>query len=295
MPDAPLVTIGAEGWRCEGARWQPEHPWVGALDLAPEDRRARLLKVAAEARELPLEVVRVEAPAADPAAALAVIATASTTHGPRGLLLGEAWQEAAAARCGSLTGAAADLGLADALRTDDPENWLGHHLEAGALEAFLAQTWSRTAGAPPRAIVLGGRATAQMAALVAALREVPEIVLVVPEPQLREEVTARLGETVNWPPGTSWQVSAEVPFGTAPRGLWLRATSDAVADAVWLPDAAGEEPCVLVDLRGDRGQAPLGFAHPETGGIQVMASGLAAAWYLGPPIPWDALSSTPPS
>ncbi len=292
MADLLRVKVTADGWwDPDGQSWSPPEAWVGVLGAAAHDRRAALLSVAARARDLALAVVLIDAGPLPADIVLDQVAIMPPSARPRGLLLGDLWQEAAAARCTTLTGAAADLGLADAVRIDDDQGWQGHHLVAGAVEAFLAQIWTESAGPLPRTVILGDSATAVVAALTAAKRGATTVTLVVADALRHDELNTRLAAAVNWPPTVTWQVSDGSDLEAAAAGLWVRATARDLPDALWLPDAAGTDACVLIDLVGNTSTAPLGFAHPGATGVQVMAAGLAAAWYLGPPIPWDAIAA----
>ncbi len=293
MPELATVTISTDGYLRGDQPWTPPAPCVCALEIDTRDRRAFLLDVAARARDESLAVVHLDPTDLDRETVLARLDGLPPELRPRGLLLGEAWQEIVAARCATLTGAALDLGLVDAVRIDDADGWQGHHLVAGAVEAFLAQVWPDSVGPLPRAVILGGGATAMTAALIAARRGAADVTLVVDDPQRRDDLAARAATAVNWPASTTWQVTGRYEFDSPPAGLWVRATDRDIPDAAWLPDAAGDEPCAVIDLAGATKTAPLGSVHPDAGGVQVMAAGLAAAWYLGPPVPWDALTNPP--
>ena len=261
--------------------------WVGVLGRRHR-RTAGLLHTAAGSRQAGLDVVVLDVGDAAPHEAVTMLADLPAGRRPLGLLLDDAWQEAAAHRCDTLTGGAEALGLADAVRIGPDGSWQGHHLLAGAMEAALAGTWPAAAGAPPRAVIAGAGATAVAAALAAVRRGVTAIEFVVTDASAW--LVAALEEArESWLADVAWRLTV-VDDGFQPADaeagrVWIDAAGDQATDPRWLPDAAGSAPCLLLSLDEAAARAPLGFLHVEATTPLVMAAGLAVAWYLGPPIP----------
>ena len=288
MADPSAIVVTADGCEQAGRPWRSAGHWLGILPSVAGDRRAKLLAAAVRAREADLSLAPLDPGILEAEQCLEVLANLAQPDRPGGLLVGESWQETVAARCDTLTGAAADLGLADTVRIVGDGRWQGHHLLAGAVEAYLAQI---PAGEPPvaRAVVLGDGLAALAVAMAAARRGLSAIQLVVPDPAVREKLAGHLDSATGWPASVAIQLSECRDPDLEPAGFWLRATTEEIPDEIWLPDTAGRDPCLLLDVIGATTAPPLGFTHLDTGSVQVIAAGLAAAWYLGPPIPWDDL------
>jgi len=288
MADPGPIVVTTSGCEQAGRPWRHAGPWVGVLPTVAGDRREDLLAVAAHAREADLTVAPLDPGVLDIDQCLDNLANLAQSDRPVGLLVGESWQEAVAGRCDSLTGAAVDLGLADGVRVVSDGRWQGHHLLAGAVEAYLAQIPTGEASAT-RAVVLGDGVATLAVAMAAARRGVSSIQLVVPDLAAREKLSGNLEAISGWPESSVIQLNECWDPDLGPAGFWLRATATEVPNEVWLPDAASHDSCLLLDVIGETAELPLGFTHLDTGSVQVIAAGLAAAWYLGPPIPWDDL------
>ena len=288
MADPGPIVLTSNGCEQAGRLWRPAGPWIGVLPSVAGDRRAALLAAAVRVREADLFLMPLDPGILEAEQCLEILAGLSQPERPDGLLVGESWQETVAGRCDTLTGAAADLGLVDAVRIVGDGRWQGHHLLAGAVEAYLAQI---PAVEPPvaRAVVLGDGMGALAVVMAAVRRGVSAIQLVAPDPAVREKLAGHLDAASGWPASVVIQLSECRDQDQEPAGFWLRATAAAISDEVWLPDTAGRDPCLLLDVIGATTVPPLGFTHLDAGSVQVIAAGLATAWYLGPPIPWDDL------
>jgi hypothetical protein len=264
--------------------------WVGVIGRRHR-RTAGMLHAAANRRGAGLDIVVLDVGDATPQETVTMLADLPAERRPLGLLLDDRWQEAAAGRCDTLTGGAEALGLADAVRIGADGSWQGHHLLAGAAEAALAGTWPAGAAAPGHAVIAGSGATALAAALAAVRRGVTSIGFVA---TAADDLVAALEEArESWLADVAWRVAAvdgdpglEFP---EQGGVWVEASDGPVAAGRWLPDAAGRAPCLLLSLVDAGAPPPLGFLHVDASTPLVMAAGLAVAWYLGPPVPWDLL------
>ena len=290
MTDRRTLTLGADGIESDGEHWQAPGPWLGLALGHDLDSWRALLAAAAADKDAALALPRLVNATPSHGDALEMLAKLPPGDRPLGLLVSSDWQEPAAALCSELSGGALDLGLADAIRVDADGRWRGHHLLAGALEAVMAQSWPADADPASRASILGDGPDAAAAALAAVRRGATVVTIIASNDRARMWLTEWLAagsDVLTSADITVTEVVLPVTPDEAP-GLYVRVAGNPHPQDGWLPDAVGAEPSLLLDL-AYVDTPPLGFLTAPADLVRVIAAGLASAWYLGLPVPWDAL------
>jgi len=201
----------------------------------------------------------------------------------------------AASLCDDLTPTARQVGAVNTVRVVE-DKWLGHNTDCGGIGAVISQAWT---GESPPAVghVLGGGGSARAAVMALRDRSVPLI-------RVRNRSAEGRQRLADWLGGSGLHLSRSrveiLPLadesGADPPdepAVWIACLPGEVDLAPLLPDSAGSQECLLVDLRYS-GQlpsypVPLGFQHVTGEPVLLLQGGLSFAWWFGPPVPWDAM------
>ncbi len=287
-----VLSLGGDGWLLGGHPWQPDGPWFAVLGDPIAHSLSPLIQNAA-LRERELDAVYL--PARVQAGQLRRL-----KEGPAGRLLAgfnvtAPLKEAVSALCDGRTDQARDLGAVNTVRVQDGR-WLGHNTDSGGILTVLSQAYSQAGGGQgpaPRGVVLGAGGSAR-AAVDALLRwEVPRIEVWNRSRQGRERLR-------QWLQGRGLAdrvriggLPSENPPADTQSSVYVCCLAGEVLCRGYLPDAAGAETSLLLDLRyGDQRpaeEAPLGFGFSDGLPVLMMQGGLSFAWWHGPPVPWQAM------
>jgi len=287
---AVLLELGADGWRQDGAPWEPTRPFYAVIgdpiahSLSPEMQNAGL-----RAREIDAEYYALRLRAGQ----LRWLKSSPLSQFLCGFNVTAPHKEAVSALCDARTDQARELNAVNTVKVVDGK-WHGHNTDSGGILTVVAQAW-RDGERPDRVVVLGAGGSGR-SAIDAVLRwGVPKLEIrnrsQKGQDAVRSWLAARETETeINI---TGLVASQESPAtGTS---LWICCLAGGVPCAEFLPSAAGEGQSLLLDLRyGDQRpleQLPLGFEVQAGLPVLLMQGGLSFAWWQGPPVPWSEMRS----
>lgn len=289
-----VLTLGHDGWLLGGHSWQPDGPWYAVLgDPIAHSLSPRIQGAALRERELDQQYLPVRIQPGQ---------LRRLKEGPEGRLLAgfnatAPLKEAVSALCDGRTDQARDLGAVNTVRVEDGR-WLGHNTDSGGTLTVLAEAFARSGGQDGparRAVVLGAGGSARAAVDALCRWEVPRIEVWNRSRQgrtrLQEWLRSRgLADRVRVEP-----LPADKPPIPQESCVFVCCLAGGVPAGPFLPDAAGEAPAFLLDLRyGDQRPSetpPLGFGFADGLPVLLMQGGLSFAWWHGPPVPWQAMRS----
>jgi|GEM_PF-169053 len=288
LPLNEVVTLRADGWHREDEIWTPDGPFYGVLgDPVGHSLSPAMQGAALDARELEFEYLALEIKAGR---------LRALKEGPFGRHLAgfnvTAPHKAAVAKlCDGRTDQARDLGVVNTVRVEDGK-WFGHNTDSGGILTVLSGAWAEETP-PPAAVVLGAGGSGR-AAVDALLRWGVSAVTV------RNRSQGPLDDMQSWLEGrgladavTLERLKTDPPPVPDQPMVWVGCLAGGVDMRPYLPDAAGDHPALLLDMRyGSQlpdGPPPLGFDVVDGKPVLVMQGGLSFGWWFGPPVPWTAL------
>lgn len=283
-----VVSLGADGWIREEMVWTPDTPFYGVVgdpvghSLSPVMQGAGL-----DARELEFEYLALEIKAGR------LRALKDGPHGKHlaGFNVTAPHKAAVAKLCDGRTDQARDLGVVNTVKVEDGK-WMGHNTDSGGILSVLSGAWGDETP-PTEGVVLGAGGSGR-AAVDAFLR------WGVPSVTVRNRSQGPLDEMAAWlasrdlVAGVTLERLAPgaVPVPSGP-SAWICCLAGGVDAAPYLPDAAGSDQALLLDMRyGSQlppKPHPLGFDFVDGRPVLVMQGGLSFAWWFGAPVPWTAL------
>jgi shikimate dehydrogenase len=288
-----ILELGLSGWLRNGLPWEASRPFYGVLgdpiahSLSPAMHNAALAE-----RELDHEYVPIRLEPEQ----VQRLHEWSDCGGLAGFNVTAPLKEIVTGVCDDLTDPARTLGAVNTVKVENG-TWKGHNTDSGGILTVLTEAW--TADKPAlKATVLGTGGSAR-AAVDALARWGAESITV------QAHSAEGLERFENWvrAHGDYQQVTVEslpqdaVPAPDQPE-VWLCCLKGSVDARAYLPDAAGTDPALLMDLRyGSQlpdGQAPLGFQFADGLPVLLMQGVLSFAWWFGPPIPIRIMQSALP-
>lgn len=285
---AEVLELGPDGWRLAGHSWQPDGDFYAVMgdpiahSLSPRMQSAALTQRELDPQYLPLRITAGQ--------------LRQLKSGPEGKLLKgfnvtAPLKEAVAALCDGRTDQARELGAVNTVRVEDGK-WMGHNTDSGGTLTVLSQAW--TSEQPPEeAVVLGAGGSARAAVDALVRWEVPEILV-------QNRSAGGQDRMRQWLAGRKLQHRVKVeglpggqPDTPSVSKVWVCCLAGGVPLGNYLPQSAGENPGLLLDLRyGDQRpqeEAPEGFKFSDGLPVLMMQGGLSFAWWFGPPVPWQAM------
>jgi len=289
-----VLELGPDGWRLGGYEWEPTADFYAVFgDPIAHSLSPRMQSAALEQRELDHQYL----PLRISAGQLRQLKKGPEGSRLKGFNVTAPLKEAVAALCDGRTDQARDLGAVNTVRVEDGQ-WMGHNTDSGGTLTVLSQAWPAE-GRPDEAVVLGAGGSAR-AAVDALLRwEVPKITV-------QNRSLAGQDRMRQWLAGRKLQQKVKVeglpsasPSVPTCSKVWVCCLAGGVPIGSYLPEAAGDHPALLLDLRyGDQRpeeETPAGFMFSDGLPVLMMQGGLSFAWWFGPPVPWqvmrDALES----
>ncbi len=285
---ADVLELGIDGWRLGGHAWQPEADFYAVLgdpiahSLSPRMQGAALLERELDHQYFPLQIT---------AGQLRGLKNGQEGSLLRGFNVTAPLKEAVAALCDGRTDQARDLGAVNTVRVEDGK-WLGHNTDSGGTLTVLSQAWPGDQ-APQEAVVLGAGGSARAAVDALVRWEVPKITV-------QNRSVAGQDRMSHWLAGRKLQRGVKVeglptvpPAVPTSSKVWVCCLAGGVKIREYLPEAAGKDPAMLLDLRyGDQrptGNFPRGFMFSDGLPVLMMQGGLSFAWWFGPPVPWQVM------
>lgn len=279
-----VLELGPEGWVRNGVPWEPDGPFYGVLgdpiehSLSPAMHNAALAE-----RELGVEylAIRLEREQIDR------LKNWPGCGGLAGFNVTAPLKEMFAEACDELTDPARSLGVVNTVKVQEG-SWRGHNTDSGGILSVLTEAWPGD-GIPAQITVLGTGGSAR-AAVDALVRWGAEQIVV------QGHSTAGIDAFKEWLARNDGfenvlveSLPSEAPAVAAEPALWVCCLRGGVPSRPYLPDAAGQDAPLLLDLRygtqlPDQ-PAPLGFQFADGLPVLLMQGVLSFAWWFGPPIP----------
>lgn len=288
-----ILELGPSGWLRNGRPWEATRPFYGVLgdpiehSLSPTMQGAALRERQLDHEYLP---VRLEP------GQVGRLRDWPDCGGLAGFNVTAPLKEIVRGVCDELTDPARTLGAVNTVKID-AGRWKGHNTDSGGILTVLTEAWADSEPAA-KAVVLGTGGSAR-AAVDALARWGAESVTV------QAHSASGLEKFDDWlrEHGDFDQVVVEalpsepVPLPTDPT-VWVCCLKGGVAARGYLPDAAGSDPALLMDLRyGSQlpaAEAPLGFRFTDGLPVLLMQGVLSFAWWFGPPIPIRVMQAALP-
>ena len=285
---ADILELGVEGWLLNGVAWQPDELFYAVLgdpiahSLSPRMQNAGLKERELDHQYLPVRIT---------AGQLRQLKNSFAGSHLAGFNITAPLKEAVSALCEGRTDQARDLGAVNTIRVEDGQ-WLGHNTDSGGCLTVLSQAWPEK-GVPDEAVVLGAGGSGKAAVDALVRWDVPKIIVQNRSAAGRERMVQWLQSR-----GLEQRVSVENLPATKPNNptckkVWVCCLAGGVTIDSYLPNEAGNEPALLLDLRyGDQRPAqnpPPGFEFSDGLPVLMMQGGLSFAWWFGPPVPWQVM------
>ncbi len=283
-----VLELGADGWLRGGLSWQPDEPFYAVLgdpishSLSPRMQNAGLKERELDHLYLPVRIT---------AGQLRQLKNSPPGEFLAGFNVTAPLKEAVSALCDGRTDQARDLGAVNTVRVENGK-WLGHNTDSGGCLTVLSQAWPED-GVPDEAVVLGAGGSGRAAVDALVRWEVPRIVVQNRSAAGREHMQQWLNTR-----GMAGKVLVQKLPTAAPgiptcKKVWVCCLSGGVSIGPFLPESAGNEPALLLDLRygSQRPQedVPMDFLFSDGLPVLMMQGGLSFAWWFGPPVPWQAM------
>ncbi len=285
---ADVLQWGADGWLRDGLPWQPDEPFYAVMgnpiahSLSPRMQNAGLKERELTHHYLPLRIN---------AGQLRQLKNSPDGSFLAGFNVTAPLKEAVSTLCDGRTDQARDLGAVNTVRVENGK-WLGHNTDSGGCLTVLCQAWPIDE-VPDEAVVLGAGGSGRAAVDALVRWEVPRIIVQNRSIAGRERMSRWLAAR-----GLAQRVLVqELPTSSPPvptcKKVWVCCLAGEVNVGSFLPDAAGDEPALLLDLRyGNQRPAeeiPPRFKFSDGLPVLMMQGGLSFAWWFGPPVPWQAM------
>ncbi len=280
------------GWLRDGVAW--EAPGSFYADLGASAEGAVLLRLTAaglQARNLSRLCLAVRAaPGTLPALKSAPGAAALA-----GFHVAAPLRLETAALCERLTRTAQATGAVDTVRVQ-AGRWIGNDSGEVALHSLLQECWPEPEP-PGAATILGCGPEARSAARALGAWGVQTLTVRGATQPGRREFRSWLEES-GYDDGGNLRVTVAELATDGPKqaparpSLWISTLPAAVDLHPYLPLAAGQAACLVVDTqRRPAGElhVPLGFRYVDGGPLWLLRAGLAFAWWFEPPVPWQVL------
>lgn len=282
-----LLTMGPDGILRNGEAWNPEEPFYAVLgDPIEHSLSPRMHEAALAERELPHEYLPFRlTPQQVPAL------KEWSRGGPlAGFNVTAPLKETVAAICEQTTEQAAAIGAVNTVKVTDGL-WHGHNTDSGGILSVLAEAWSGEQ--PPPVTVLGTGGSARAAVDALARWGADRIRVQAHSAAGSERFAAWLAGRGDLPDAVVESLpDAPPPVPDGPL-IWIDCLAGGVSARPYLPDAAGESPAFLLDLRyGSQlplDEAPLGFGFADGRPVLLMQGVLSFAWWFGPPLPMQRM------
>ncbi len=283
-----VLELGPDGWRLGGHSWEPEGEFYAVMgdpiahSLSPRMQSAALLHRELDPQYLPMRITAGQ--------------LRSLKNGPEGSLLRgfnvtAPLKEAVAALCDGRTDQARELGAVNTVRVEDGK-WMGHNTDSGGTLTVLTQAWPQDTP-PQEAVVLGAGGSARAAVDALVRWAVPSITV-------QNRSAAGQDRMRHWLAERNLQQNVKVeglPQSAVPKPtgskVWICCLAGGVPLGQYLPEEAGSETALLLDLRyadqRPEEEVPTGFNFSDGLPVLMMQGGLSFAWWFGPPVPWQSM------
>ncbi len=273
------------GWQRDGIAWQPAAPFYGVIgDPISHSLSPRMQQAGLAERKLQHEylAIRMEA------ARLPELKRTEGSGGLAGFNVTAPHKELAATLCDELTPVAAQLEAVNTVKVLADGRWHGHNTDCGGIEGVLAEAFPGE-NRPQSAFVLGTGGSARAAVLALSRWGAGTITVQAHSAgglERFEEWVSR-GEELG---GVAVEaLPTGVPAVPTTSSVWISCLAGQADLKRYLPDAAGDEPVFLLDLRygqqAEGFQAPIGFGSADGLPVLLMQGILSFAWWFGAPVP----------